>query len=159
MPTETEFEQARARFEAAAEETDQALVPVRQANGRDVLTGGRLTTDVDDFIDTTGAELDGVATELRQLATVCATRAEECRQAEAALTAYLNDLEEYRQAEAEHRQQGIPGPGEQGGGAPSPVDRGSAPTPPPAPPDYVEFEDGLAEALASVSDAGPAAAR
>ncbi len=151
MPTETEFEQARARFEAAAEETDQVLVPVRRANGPEVLTGGRLTADIDDFIDTTGAELDGVATELRQLATVCATRAEECRQAEAALTAYLNDLEEYRRAEAEHRQEELAGTGQQpGGGASSPVDRGPAPTPPqkpPTPPDYVEFEGGLAVVL------------
>ena len=147
MPTETEFEEARLRFDTAADETDEVLVPVRQANGPEVLTGGRLTDDVNTFIATTGTELAAVSTELRSLADECARRAEDCRQALEELQTYLADYAAYREADDQYRRQtaGF------GAGASS-GDPGPRPTPPPKPPPpppYVDLGSGVEFAQAA----------
>lgn len=148
MPTEAEFEQARARFENAAEDVEQLIVPVRRANGPDVLTGGRLTADIDAFIDTTGDEFAAMAGELRELATESARRAEEARQALAALQAYAEDYQAYRQADAEYRQQARTSAAADGTVA---VDLGPRPTPPtrpPDPPSYIDLDLSVGGAFA-----------
>jgi len=143
MPTEGEFEQARVRFNNAAEEATRIIVPVRAANGPDVLTGGRLTADIDAFIDTTGNELNSVAEELRTLAEECARRAEECRIAKANLLRYINDYAAFQQAEQDFQSRALalavdptlPDPG------PPPV----KPEPPPTPPSFVDISDDSGE--------------
>lgn len=139
MATGPEYEEAKARFERAAEDVGQILVPVRQANGRDVLTGGRLTSDIDAFIETTGSELNKVGDELLALAQVCAQRAEEYRQAVADAAAFSQDLEAYRRAKADYDARLL-------ASADGSVKPGRAPIPPvkpEQPPSYLTFFGGL----------------
>lgn len=135
MPTEEQFDEAGARFDAAADGADELLRATRQANSRRPLHGGDLTRDVNAFVDDTRAEMGAVAGGLRELATECRKRAQECRDAKAARDAYLAAQAAFV---ADNRQHGLdvqavaadptlPDPG------PAPT----APTPPPAPPPYV----------------------
>ncbi len=137
MPTEAEFEQAEARFRAAAEEAEDTIRPVRQATGPDVLTGGKLTGQVSSFVGRTGSDLRSIASELRSLARECAARAQQCRQAAADLAAYQQAMGRYRTDLAAHGRQV-----DAAAADPSlaPVgDPPTAPSAPPTPPSYVEL--------------------
>ncbi len=135
MPTEEQFDEAGVRFDAAAEGADELLRATRQANSRRPLHGGGLTRDVNAFVDESGAEMGTVSGGLRELASECRKRAQECREAKAARGAYQAAQLAFA---VDSRQHGLdtaaavadptrPDPG------PAPT----APTPPPAPPPYV----------------------
>jgi len=137
MPTEAEFEQAKARFDAAAEEAEGTIRPVRRANGPDVLTGGKLTGDVASFINRSRSDLRAIASELRSLGRECGKRAEQCRQAAA-------DLADFQQAMGRHRSDLVAHEREVDAAAgdpslPPPGEPPTAPSAPPAPPPYVEL--------------------
>lgn len=137
MPTEAQFEEAKVRFFAAADETQDLIRPTRQAMGPDVLTGGQLTTNLNRFVDTTGEQLDLVADSLRELARESAKRAEECRQAAAAQEAYLAASAAHRLDLADHQERATAFADDPT--LPDPGDPPKGPKAPPAPPPYVEI--------------------
>ncbi len=137
MPTAEQFEQAKVRFFVLADDTEELLRPTRRAIGPDVLKGGKLTADVNGFIDATGGILDSIAESLRELARECRKRAEECRQAAAARDAFLAASAEYDTAMVEHGERSAAYAADATAGNPGPAP--TAPTPPPKPPPYVDI--------------------
>ena len=137
MPTEQEFEEAKVRLFVAADDAEGLLTPTRTANDRGALTGGRLTADVDSFVEASGGRLSVAADELRELARECRRRAEECRQAAAARDAFLAATADYEQSVAEHRESTTAYADDPS--LPEPGQPPTAPAPPPDPPPYVEI--------------------
>ncbi len=137
MPTAEQFDEAKVRFFTAADDAQALLEPTKRANNRGALRGGKLTSDVDGFVDATGARLNAVAEGLRDLARECRKRAEECRAAAAAQAAYNAQTNQYeadnRRYEAEAAAYDIDPT------LPEPGDPPTAPTAPPNPPPYVEI--------------------
>ncbi len=137
MPTEAQFEEAKTRFFAAADDADDLLGQTRRANGLGALRGGKLTGDVDRFVDVTGRQLGSVAGDLRELARECRRRAEECRQAAAALADFNRANEAYRRDVLEHEVASAAFADDPT--APEPGDPPTRPQRPPPPPPYVDL--------------------
>ena len=137
MPTAEQFEEAKVRFFVLADDTEVLLKPTRRSMGSDVLTGGKLTQDVNGFVDATGQRLNSVADSLRDLARECRKRAEECRQAAAAQAAFQAANADYAEAQTLHETRTEAFTADANAGDPGPPP--TAPTPPPDPPPYVDI--------------------
>ncbi|GAA4715973.1 hypothetical protein [Phytohabitans rumicis] len=81
MPDAEDFEATAAVLDAAAQETETLMEPVRAALGDGVMVGGALTQLVTDEVDAASGILVTVAAELSRLADECRQRAETTRQA------------------------------------------------------------------------------
>jgi hypothetical protein len=98
LPYAEDFDAAAIALEAAAQVTATLLDPARAALGDGVMVGGALTAVVSDELDSAGALLQGVTTELGTLAATCRERAEICRQALVAGQHYAADFADYEAA-------------------------------------------------------------
>ncbi|MEV6301899.1 hypothetical protein AB0M02_20975 [Actinoplanes sp. NPDC051861] len=128
MPTAEEFEAAAEQLEAAARTTATLIDPARATMSGNVMIGGQLTGMVTEELDAAAKLLDGVTTELTELAVTCRQRAEAARVAVAEAQAfaasyadYESDLRRWQEASDDHRAD------------PGSPDPGPRPEPPPAP--------------------------
>lgn len=137
MPTEEQFEEAKVRFFAAADDAEELLRPTRKANNRGALKGGKLTQDVNGFVDATGARLNAIGEGLRDLARECRKRAQECREAKAAQAAFLSATADFDAAARRHAAESAAFDVDPT--LPEPGDAPTAPTAPPKPPPYVQI--------------------
>ncbi len=124
MPTAIEFEISADELDRAADEAELLVTGLRDLFGPDVLSGGELTRLVETTIDVAERTSQTSATELRDLAGTCRTRAATCRQYADDVAAYNNLVEAWR------RERNALPPGE-------PIPR--RPTPPASPPSWVEL--------------------
>jgi hypothetical protein len=136
MPTEGQFEEAEVRFFNAADDAQELLRPTRRANERGALEGGRLTADVNGFVEAAGARMNAIAEGLRELGRECRKRAQECREAAAAQAAFSAATAAYDAASRRYAAQ--TSAYDLDPTLPQPGDPPTAPTAPPAPPTYVQ---------------------
>ena len=137
MPTADDFETAAAALDRLASQTEGLGPPLRAAAGAEVLRGGRLAADLEQFLEDAVRSCSAVAGATSDLAEECRRRAEVCRVAEFEAAAHHTALARHRRAGAEW-QLAIT-EHELGSSTAEPGPPPRAPRPPATPPPWVEL--------------------
>jgi hypothetical protein len=135
MPTAAEYTEWASWFGERADEMGALLSAPLAAATPDVLAGGFLAVSIDVALRAAAENATSVATRLRALSDECTTRAQVCREHDAAMRRYESNQAAYVRAIVDYgeRAQEAEANGQPFHGSPP-----WPPTAPPAPPSWVE---------------------
>lgn len=132
MPTSADFETAAARLRNVVAGLEEFVHPLENRMGAHVLEGGELTDSVYESLKATRVATLSLSAVVAEYAAECTRRMEEAIAAAKARDQYQDDLAGYRQLKKIWDDDGQDGLIR--------VDKEpTAPTPPPAPPDYIDI--------------------